>query len=75
MPDVQGGTTFGDNPFVREHPDLHGYASVPLTTHDGHAIGTLCVFDEQPRDPASVDVTLLRDLALAIQRELTSVAA
>ncbi|RPE78651.1 MULTISPECIES: GAF domain-containing protein [unclassified Frondihabitans] len=51
------------------------YAGYPLEAADGTRIGALCVFDEQPRSADSVDVALLRDLALAIQRELEPVRA
>ena len=50
--------------------DLRFYAGYPVESPDGVRIGALCVLDSRPRDPASVDVDLLRDLALAIQREV-----
>jgi GAF domain-containing protein len=68
--DVQDGTTFADNPFVREHPDLHGYASVPLATQDGHAIGTLCVFDHRVRSFTDEELNDLSKLAAIAMREL-----
>lgn len=46
------------------------YAGYPVEAPDGTRIGALCVFDPEPREASTVDVTLLRDLALAIQREL-----
>jgi hypothetical protein len=33
-------------------------------------IGALCVVDAEPRTADSVDLVLLRELALAVQREL-----
>ena len=40
-----------DNPFVTgELGNVRFYASHPLVTTDGVPFGTLCVFDEQPRD-------------------------
>lgn len=68
--DVQDGVTFADNPFVREHPELHGYASVPLRTQDGHAIGTLCVFDHRARSFADEELDDLGKLAAIAMREL-----
>lgn len=49
------------------------YAGYPVEAADGTRIGALCVFDEEPRPAGTVDVALLRDLALAIQRELEPV--
>jgi hypothetical protein len=49
------------------------YAGYPVEAADGTRIGALCVFDREPRSADSIDLTALRDLALAIQRELTVV--
>ncbi|WP_337063308.1 diguanylate cyclase [Kineococcus sp. G2] len=58
------------HPAYRDKPHVDGriarvrlYASAPLVTDDGHALGTLCVFD--PADRALDDAQLqhLRDLA------------
>lgn len=46
------------------------YAGHPVEAADGTRIGALCVFDDEPRDAGSVDIAVLRELALAIQREL-----
>lgn len=46
------------------------YAGYPIETPDGYRLGSLCVFDTAPRDPAQVDVEHLRDLALRVQNEL-----
>ena len=55
---------------VREHPELHAFASVPLATHDGHAIGTLCVFDVRPRTFTDEELEDLQLLAAVAMREL-----
>ena len=68
--DVQDGVTFADNPFVRDNPELHGYASVPLTTQDGHAIGTLCVLDRRTRGFTDEEIDDLAKLAAIAMREL-----
>lgn len=48
------------------------YAGYPVEAPDGTRIGALCVFDESPRPADSIDLVILRDLALAIQRELAA---
>jgi GAF domain-containing protein len=42
------------------------YAGVPLTTDDGHTIGSLCVIDHKPRRWTPGDVELLRDFAASV---------
>lgn len=46
------------------------YAGYPIESPDGQRIGALCVFDFEPRNPATVDAAILRDLALQVQHEL-----
>ena len=68
--DVQVGDAFQDNPIVAAHPELHGFASVPLSTHDGHAIGTLCVFSQERREFTLQELEDLGMLAAIVMREL-----
>jgi hypothetical protein len=46
------------------------YAGYPIESPDGQRIGALCVFDLEPRSADTVDVAMLRDLALQVQREM-----
>jgi diguanylate cyclase (GGDEF)-like protein/PAS domain S-box-containing protein len=49
--DAAKDTRLGHNPFVDGRlAEVHMYLSLPLTTADGHTIGTLCVYDDQPRE-------------------------
>ena len=58
------------HPVHRHNPHVDGrlasmrlYASAPLVTADGHAVGTLCVFDTVPRALDECQLSGLRDLA------------
>ncbi|ROQ37261.1 GAF domain-containing protein [Frondihabitans sp. PhB188] len=64
VPDV-----WSDDRFVT-HPSVRFYAGYPIEGPGGLRIGALCVTDPQPRLADSVDLVLLRELALAVQREL-----
>ena len=51
-----------DTPALRDF-GVRAYLGVPLGTHDGHSLGTLCVVDHQPRRWSDEDVAVVRDLA------------
>jgi hypothetical protein len=66
---------------ARLHPTLKGhlavledslvaYAGFPLTDPDGHTVGTLCVWDSQPRQWSSGHVQILQDLADLVRRRM-----
>lgn len=56
------------NPLVAGDFGLRFYAGVPLTTFDGHNLGTLCVIDREPRTISDDEVQTLRDLALVVDQ-------
>jgi sigma-B regulation protein RsbU (phosphoserine phosphatase) len=58
------------NPLVAGTFGLRFYAGVPLTTKEGHNLGTLCVIDRQPRDVTDADLAVLRDLAALVMDQL-----
>ncbi len=58
------------NPLVAGEFGLRFYAGIPLTTHDGHGLGTLCVIDKEPRDFTQEETAILQDLAAVVMDEL-----
>lgn len=68
--DTRQDTRFADNPLVTGAWQVRAYAGVALRSAEGHALGTLCVVDHQPRDFSDDDLSQLQDLALLVQGEL-----
>jgi sigma-B regulation protein RsbU (phosphoserine phosphatase) len=58
------------NPLVAGEFGLRFYAGVPLTTHDGYNLGTLCVIDREPREMTEAETQTLRDMAAIVMDEL-----
>ena len=63
VPDMQGDERFHDHPAVMGEPGFRFYAGAPLTTPDGHNVGTLCVLDFEPRVFGPREMHLLAELA------------
>ena len=58
------------NPLVAGDFGLRFYAAVPLTTGDGHNLGTLCVIDKEPRPIDNDQIDDLKDLASIVMDQL-----
>ncbi len=61
---------FFDNPLVTGMPHVRFYAGVPLCSHDGLVLGTLCAIDTRPRSLTPEAAAALKDLATIVQHEL-----
>lgn len=70
VPDATQDDRFADNPLVLGDPDIRFYAGAPLSTQDGHQVGTLCVIDRSPRAWTDEQSAALRDLADLVEAEL-----
>jgi len=65
--DAREDARFAANALVTGEPHIRFYAGYPLRAASGHALGTLCVLDSEPRR--------LRERELRALRELASIAA
>ncbi|MEO6040376.1 MAG: GAF domain-containing protein [Croceibacterium sp.] len=58
------------NPLVAGDFGLRFYAGVPLTTSDGHNLGTLCIIDKKARPIDEEQIEDLKDLASVVTDQL-----
>ncbi|AMY12369.1 Blue-light-activated protein [Luteitalea pratensis] len=72
VPDATADERFVDNPLVTGAPGIRFYAAAPLTTPDGHRLGTLCVIDREERQAGLTPFQQqqLRDLAALVVDQL-----
>lgn len=61
---------FKDNPFVVSEPKIRFYAGAPLVSPSGHALGTLCVIDQVPRQLTKNQKEALRVLSRHVMAQL-----
>lgn len=62
---------YADNPAVLHPPAVRFYAGQPLAAPGGQLVGTLCILDDKPREISPVELSLLRDLADWVEKELS----
>lgn len=64
-----------DNPLVKLNPAVEelgiiAYAGIPLTTSEGHTLGSFCVIDSKPRYWSFDDIETLQELAGCVMQEI-----
>lgn len=67
VPDAMADPRFRDNPLVTDDPNIRFYAGVQLRSSDGHALGTLCAIDREPREPTEREMKLVIRLARQVE--------
>lgn len=70
VPDATKDDRFRNNPLVTAEQGVRFYAGVPLTTEDGHNIGTICAVDSSPRQFTDRELAILNELARFAMSEL-----
>lgn len=70
IPDLSEGPQYRDHPNVAGEPGFRFYASSPLLTPDGQAIGTLCAFDFKPKVLTSEQQRALQSLSHQVVKQL-----
>ncbi|HZV03513.1 MAG TPA: histidine kinase dimerization/phosphoacceptor domain -containing protein [Gemmataceae bacterium] len=58
------------NPLVAGDFGLRFYVGIPLRTHDGFNLGTLCVIDRMPRPVTDEQIAHLQDLASVVMDQM-----
>ena len=64
--DARENELVADNLAVRDLSAL-AYAGIPLVLEDGHAVGSFCVIDTEPRRWSPRELHILEDLAAAVK--------
>ena len=70
VPDATQDERFADNPLVTGDLHIRFYAGAPLVTSGGHALGTICVMDREPRQLSPVQQEALRMLSRQVMAQL-----
>jgi hypothetical protein len=63
VPDAMADDRFLNNPLVTGNPHIRFYAGAPLTTQDGHNLGSLCVIDQKPAELSLIQQQMLTSLS------------
>ncbi len=71
VPDARLDARFADNPAVTMGAKVRFYAGAPLVTAQGHALGSLCVVDNRPRQLNDTQKQALEALARQVMAQFT----
>ncbi|MCB1633477.1 MAG: GAF domain-containing sensor histidine kinase [Xanthomonadales bacterium] len=63
VPDATEDARFRDLQVVCSGPGIRFYAGAPITTSDGHHLGTVCIMDHRPREFGPSKLAALQALA------------
>src|SRR5262245_52186332 len=69
VPDARVHPLVKDNRAVTELGVI-AYAGIPLTTPEGHVLGSFCVVDTRPREWRDEEIEILRSLAASVMTEI-----
>jgi signal transduction histidine kinase len=69
LEDAASDSRFRNDGWVRGAPGVRFFAGAPLRTPEGVNVGTLAVFDSQPRAPSEMDCEALLTLAAVVMDE------
>ncbi len=70
VPDTHRDPRFSGNPLVTGAAGVRFYAGAPLLTPQGHAVGTLCLMDRQPREFSAAQAAALAVLSRQVVAQL-----
>ncbi|CAN5918748.1 GAF domain-containing sensor histidine kinase [soil metagenome] len=70
FPDTHTVPALRNNPVIRGENGIRFYAAMPLTSHDGFNLGTICILDSQPREISDQQIQLLKELAAVVMDEM-----
>lgn len=70
IPDAHLDSRFATSALVTGEPYIRSYLGIPLTTHDGYNVGSLCAIDTKPREYSPEQVQLLGSFASLVVDEL-----
>jgi signal transduction histidine kinase len=65
--DTRKDVRFADNPYTTGDPGILFYAGMPLKSHNGKALGTLCVLDTKPNSLSPEQKIALKSLAKQVE--------
>lgn len=68
LPDIALDPVYRDTPLARSGARF--YAGAPLLTHNGLAIGALCVTGSEPRQFSAAEMAMLRDMAAMVMAQV-----